>query len=70
MSHEIAYMSVVELLENYRSKSLSPVDVTQHFLDRIEELNPELNAIYLLRAEESLEEAAASEKRWVEGNPK
>ncbi|OSY87513.1 hypothetical protein WH52_10945 [Tenacibaculum holothuriorum] len=62
-------MTALQLLEAYRRQELSPVEVTKFMLARIEEVNPKINAVYYVVAENALKEALASEKRWKEGNP-
>src|SRR5215469_4394371 len=41
---EVAYLSAVELIELFRSKALSPVEVIRLALDRLDELQPKINA--------------------------
>ncbi|GKS99468.1 amidase [Acidovorax sp. SUPP3434] len=57
------------LLDAYRSRHLSPVEVTQSVLDHIARWEPHLCATYLLRPEAALEQARASEARWLRGAP-
>ena len=40
---ELAYTSATELARRIRAKELSPVDVVENSLARIEEVNPTLN---------------------------
>src|SRR5947207_2587423 len=40
---EICAMGALELGRHYRARELSPVEVTQAVLDRIERIDPELN---------------------------
>lgn len=47
------------LAEGIRTRALSAEEVVAAHLDRIEELNPKLNAIVSLRAEEALDDARA-----------
>jgi aspartyl-tRNA(Asn)/glutamyl-tRNA(Gln) amidotransferase subunit A len=49
----------IELVELIRRKELSPVELIEATLKRIESVNPHLNAFVALRAEEALEEAKA-----------
>jgi aspartyl-tRNA(Asn)/glutamyl-tRNA(Gln) amidotransferase subunit A len=65
----IADMSGVELLARYRDKSLSPVEVTEDALGRIERFNPLVNAYCHVDAQGALTAARASEQRWLKGNP-
>ncbi len=48
----------------YRSKELSPVEVTQAALARIPQWEPKINAMYIVDAEGALAQARASEARW------
>jgi aspartyl-tRNA(Asn)/glutamyl-tRNA(Gln) amidotransferase subunit A len=57
------------LLAAYRSKTLSPVEVTQAVLAHIERWEPALHATWLLRPEAALQQARASEARWLRGEP-
>jgi aspartyl-tRNA(Asn)/glutamyl-tRNA(Gln) amidotransferase subunit A len=66
---DLCALSATELVDAYRKKTLSPVDVTRAVLARIEKLNPVLNAFCLV-SENALEEARASEARWTAGQPR
>ena len=57
------------LLAAYRSKALSPVEVTQAVLAHITRWEPALHATWLLRPEAALQQARASEARWLRGEP-
>ena len=57
------------LVEAYRSRALSPVEVTHAVLAHIDRWEPHLHATYLLRPEQALEQARASEQRWLQGAP-
>jgi aspartyl-tRNA(Asn)/glutamyl-tRNA(Gln) amidotransferase subunit A len=65
--HEIAWTSALELRELYRSGELSPVEVTQATLDRIERINPSLNAIVYVTADAALDAARAAEDAYRSG---
>ncbi|HJL61548.1 MAG TPA: amidase family protein, partial [Pseudomonadales bacterium] len=52
--------TIKELHQSYREKTLSVSEVTQYFLDRIEALNPELNAIISINPE-AMKVAAAQD---------
>jgi aspartyl-tRNA(Asn)/glutamyl-tRNA(Gln) amidotransferase subunit A len=62
-------LTATALLEGYRKRTLSPVEVAQAVMKRIEALNPRLNA-FLLVSDRILEDAKASEARWAAGQPK
>jgi len=69
MNEDITLLPASELLELYRGKALSPVDVTRACLDRIADLNPKLNAYCLVDEESAMAAARASEARWQKGKP-
>ena len=58
-----------ELLRAYRSRDLSPVEVTQSVLDHIARWEPHIHATYLLRPDMALAQANASEARWLKDAP-
>ena len=58
-----------QLSDSFRSKELSPVEVTRAVLERIDRWESQINAMYLIDAEGALSQAAASETRWREGRP-
>ena len=66
---EIAFLSALDLLAQYRRKVLSPVEATKAALAQIEALNPKLNAFCLVDADAALAAARASEARWLRGEP-
>jgi Asp-tRNA(Asn)/Glu-tRNA(Gln) amidotransferase A subunit family amidase len=57
------------LADAYRCHALSPVEVTQSVLDHIAKWEPKLQATYLLRPQQALESARASELRWLRNTP-
>ncbi|MEJ5992066.1 amidase [Ramlibacter sp. PS3R-8] len=65
----IAWLSAHELLENYRSRKLSPVEVTRAVLQRAERSQSLLNAFCVLDPEAALASAKGSEDRWQRGEP-
>ena len=66
---DIGQMNAVELLNRFRDKSLSPVEVTEDALLRIERYNPAVNAYCHVDHEGALQAAKASEQRWLKGQP-
>ena len=61
---ELTTFAAHQLLALYRSGSLSPVEVTNAVLARIEQLNPAINAFCLVDADRALDNARQSEQRW------
>jgi aspartyl-tRNA(Asn)/glutamyl-tRNA(Gln) amidotransferase subunit A len=53
--------TIVELAPRLRRKEVSPVELTRACLDRIEKLNPALNAFITVTAESALSEARTAE---------
>ncbi len=68
MSDEIAYATIAELSARYRKRDLSPVEVTQTLLARIEKLDPILHAFVTLTADSALAEARAAEEALRRGD--
>jgi len=66
---EIGQLTAVQLLQHFRDKSLSPVEVTEDALLRIERYNPLVNAYCHVDAEGALNAARASQARWLKGAP-
>lgn len=62
-------MTAVELLAAYAAKELSPVEATTAVLDRIDEVDGQVNAMCLVDREGALAQARASEARWQAGAP-
>jgi len=56
-----------ELAERLAKRQVSSVELTRHFLSRIERLNPALNAFVTLTAEHALADAAAADRRLAQG---
>ncbi|HEX3861428.1 MAG TPA: amidase [Stellaceae bacterium] len=66
---EIAFASALGLAAGYRGKTLSPVEVTQALLARLDALQPRLNAFCVVDRDGALAAARASEQRWQQGTP-
>ena len=69
MSHEPHEMTAAEISALYRDGDLSPVDVAEACLGRIEALDSEINSFCLVDRTAVIEAARASEERWTEGEP-
>jgi aspartyl-tRNA(Asn)/glutamyl-tRNA(Gln) amidotransferase subunit A len=66
---ELPDLTAVELVAQYRAKTLSPVEVTEAVLARIEAREPELHALYAYDPSAAREDAKAAEARWQSGEP-
>ncbi len=64
---QFAFMDTTELAGLIKSKQASPVEAAKEYLDRIERLNPKLNAFLTLCADEALEEAKQAEEAVMNG---
>ncbi len=62
-------LSATELLERYRRRETSPVEVTEAALARIEKLDGEINAFALVDGARAMDAARDSERRWHNGEP-
>ncbi|TMR88734.1 amidase [Nonomuraea basaltis] len=60
---ELHYLSATELAHLIRTRQVSAVEVLQAHLDRIEQVNPHVNAIVTLVAERALDAAKAADAR-------
>jgi aspartyl-tRNA(Asn)/glutamyl-tRNA(Gln) amidotransferase subunit A len=65
----LADKSAHDLLQHYAAGDVSPVEVTEAVLDRIERVNPVVNAFVLVDPEAARAAARASEARWHKGEP-
>jgi aspartyl-tRNA(Asn)/glutamyl-tRNA(Gln) amidotransferase subunit A len=64
---DLADLSLAEACELVRSKKVSPVELTEACLHRIERLNPGLNAFITVTADTALDEARAAEAHIQQG---
>src|SRR6201985_1619005 len=59
---QIHELTLIDLAAAIRSRQLSPVEVTSHFLSRIEALNAQVGAFYTVSAELAADQAQTAEK--------
>jgi len=59
--------TIVELAPRLRRREVSPLELTRDCLDRIEKLNPALNAFITVNTESALAEARAAEDEIARG---
>jgi len=57
----LAFASIDEIGKLFRTRKLSPVELTKLMLDRIEQLNPKVNAYLTVTAELALAQAKEAE---------
>ena len=67
-SEELAYASATELLRLIAGKQVSPVELTELFLSRIERLDSRLNSFLLLTRDAAMEQARAAEAAVLRGD--
>ncbi|MBI2866551.1 MAG: amidase [Chloroflexi bacterium] len=63
----LAFTPAWQLKERILRKDLSPVEVTDYFLRRIERLNPQLNAYLTVCADQAMDQAREAEKALARG---
>lgn len=66
----LANLTIAEAAEQIRKRALSPVELTQACLERIERLNPTLNAFLTVTADDALESARLAEEALLKGEYK
>jgi aspartyl-tRNA(Asn)/glutamyl-tRNA(Gln) amidotransferase subunit A len=69
MTETLADLTAVDLVSRYKDGSLSPVEVIDAVLTRVEALEPKLCATYALNPAEARAAARDSEYRWSRGEP-
>ncbi|MEQ8813824.1 MAG: amidase [Thalassobaculum sp.] len=62
-------LTAAELAEAYADRSLSPAEVVEAVLSRVEAWEPHANAMYRVHGDAARAAAAASAARWREGRP-
>ena len=62
-------LSATALLEGYRRRAFSPVEVMRAVIARVEDYEPHIHATYLFAPERALGQAEASTRRWARGEP-
>jgi aspartyl-tRNA(Asn)/glutamyl-tRNA(Gln) amidotransferase subunit A len=67
MNNELASKSIGELSPLIREKQISPVEVTEAILDRVEKYNPQVNAYIKVNADQAMESAKQAELDIMKG---
>jgi aspartyl-tRNA(Asn)/glutamyl-tRNA(Gln) amidotransferase subunit A len=66
---DLCFLTAEQLVDLFRRGELSPVEVTEAVLARIEELNPRLNAFVTVTPERAREDARRAEQAYRDGDP-
>jgi Asp-tRNA(Asn)/Glu-tRNA(Gln) amidotransferase A subunit family amidase len=64
---DLCYTPAVELADNYRNGEISPLEVVQNSLDRIDQVNAKLNCFCFTYPEQALQKATAAEQAFADG---
>ncbi len=67
---EIPFLSVAQLSELIKTREVSPVEVVEGYLDRIDSLNDQLYAYLTVCRDEALQAARESERALARGEYK
>ena len=67
MQQDVERLTISALASSLRKKEISPVEVTRQFLDRVERLNPVLNAYLTICADDALAQAKTAETEIAQG---
>ncbi|MHB8539920.1 MAG: amidase [Candidatus Acidiferrales bacterium] len=67
MARELCYLTIAEAGTLLRKRKISPVELTHAALERIDALNPRLNAFITVTAERALRQARAAEREISHG---
>lgn len=67
VADDVLYQPVTELSERIRRGQLSPVELAESYLDRLERLGPRLGAVATLTADLALEQARQAEREIAAG---
>ena len=65
---DLCYLPALELRDRYRRRELSPVEVTAAVLDRVDALQPRLNAFVTVTRDRAMEQAQAAERAYRDGS--
>ncbi|HEY3065367.1 MAG TPA: amidase [Methylomirabilota bacterium] len=66
---DLCYTPAIEIVRLIRTKALSPVEVTRTVLERIDSVNPRVNAFCTMTAETAMDTARAAEQAVMRGAP-
>src|SRR5437660_12210052 len=69
-AHELPLLELTEVSQAVQKKEVSPVELTQACLDRIERLNPTIHAFITVTAKSAPDKARAAEPEIMRGEGK
>src|SRR5665213_2798990 len=67
MSDELYFLTMAEAAKLLKSKALSPVELTQAILSRIDDIDPRLDSYLLVTRDEALHQAQDAEQEIMAG---
>ena len=62
-------LTIAELNKGLRNRDFSSVELTQHFIERIERIDPRLNSFISLCSEQALTAASTADQQLAQGHP-
>ena len=65
---ELCYLPATEVLERFRSRSLSPVEYLETLIARAEQTEPSINAFAFTWFDQAMDQARAAEARYAAGS--
>ena len=65
---QLAFLSAVELARKIRDKEISSLELTDHFINRIEKLDDRINAVVVRDFDRALAAASKADKELAKGN--
>jgi aspartyl-tRNA(Asn)/glutamyl-tRNA(Gln) amidotransferase subunit A len=68
MSSDLHFLTITEAARLIETRRLSPVELTQAYLDRIQAIDPQLNSYLLVTADQALAQARTAEAEIAAGN--
>lgn len=66
---ELHQLTAIQLLNGYRTKTFSPLEVANALVKHVSQWEPHVNALYAYRPDAFIEAAEASTQRWAKGKP-
>ncbi len=68
-NRQLLYQTIAEIGRLYRRKAVSPVEVMKATLERLHEVEPQLNAFITVLEDQALEQARKAEEAFRQGEP-